>query len=278
MSLYNNVRAQVAGFLDRFNIPNSAEEGIANLLGNGKLADWGTAALLQSPVATKAMGQADKVLGIANTIKNAASGKPGDIAGLLRFLPGERIANVRFLNSISPLWGGITALQAKRIYKEAQYAGHVKKNLFLLKVSSKLGGGDTAAKAFNLFATDIEYSPFIISGEKTKVGGAVLDRAEGCEPTELTITTFDDQKGTLKNWFSAHHAAIAHKDGTLGVPETYAVTIEICHGIIMEDLKPAWSDIGLFRPSNLNVSLSRREDALEELQMTFSQMDTFRSP
>jgi hypothetical protein len=221
------------------------------------------------------MGQADKVLGIANTIKNAASGKPGDIAGLLRFLPGERIANVRFLNSISPLWGGITALQAKRIYKEAQYAGHVKKNLFLLKVNSP---GWDASKNFNLFATDIEYSPFIISGEKTKVGGAVLDRAEGCEPVELTITTFDDQQGTLKDWFSAHHAAIAHKDGTLGVPADYAVKIEICHGIIMEDLKPAWSDIGQFRPSNLNVSLSRREDALEELQMTFSQMHTFMLP
>jgi hypothetical protein len=276
MSLYNNVHSRVTGFSGPPPSPaDKAGEMISGALGGGVLGGIAASAVLQHPTVDNVLKKAGQVLDTANTVKDALS---GDFGALLKLVPGgwSGIQNALFMRATSPLWGGISVMEAKRLYQETQYAGHVKKNLFLLKVSSPLAGD--VSKVFNIFATDVEYSPFIISGEKTKIGGAVLDRAEGCEPAELTITTFDDQYGTLKNWFSEHHAAIAHRDGTLGLPANYAVRIEIWHGIVMEGNKNAWADIGQFRPANLNISLTRREDALEELQVTFSQMDTFMKP
>jgi hypothetical protein len=276
MSLYNNVRTSIAqGF------------GVSRLLqtlGAPRLpsALTNAADMLVRKQTGKYLPKLNQAMGLLDPFVNG-----GGIEGILNYFAGgayrqtvgyagkDAEAWERFRKAVNPLMGGITPDEARRIYDEAQNGGHVRKNLFLLNVSSPLGG---EAQAFNLFATDVEFSPFIVSGEKMKVGGAVLDRAEGCEAVEMTITTYDDRAGTLKKWFSDHHAAIAHADGTLGVPADYAVTIWILHGFITEENSSSgWTDKGLFRPASLQTTLSRRDQGLEELQMTFSQMDTFMS-
>jgi hypothetical protein len=135
------------------------------------------------------------------------------------------------------------------------------------------------SQRFNLFATEVEYEPFIVAGEKRRVGGAVIDAVQGAEHVELRLTTIDDQQGTLKRWFAAHHGAAAARDGTVGVPDSYAITIKVVHAFITRGSnRGGYEDVGMFRPANMAVSLSRREDGLEEVQMSFSQLDTFMRP
>ena len=65
----------------------------------------------------------------------------------------------------------------------------------------------------------------------------------------------------------------------MGTPAQYAIKIRVVHSFVTTGSnRGGYEDIGLFRPSSLDVSLSRREDGLQEMQMTFSQLDTFMRP
>lgn len=187
-----------------------------------------------------------------------------------------------FQNTDNLLFGGITPREAREMVTSMLAEQFARKNLFLVEVTSNLGGGTlNMPSRFNMFVTDIEYSPFILQGEKVPIGGAQADTMTGNDPVELQITTMDDRQGTLKRWFAAHARAAAARDGTVSEPGKYAIRIAIAHSFIESSRASAgnaFEVIGLFRPATLAVSLSRRDDALEELQMTFSQLDTFMRP
>ncbi|WMC11771.1 hypothetical protein PU634_05230 [Oceanimonas pelagia] len=183
-------------------------------------------------------------------------------------------AQMRFWRNGNPLYGGISPGEARQIHSEATTTGKAKKNLFLVKVSSLLQGD--FSRQFNLFCVDIEHTPFIVSGDKFKVGAAFVDMPNASEVDELRITTLDDKRGTMKRWFEDHAAAVAARDGTVGVPGQYAITFTIEHAFVGE--LGGFKGKGLFRPVSYDVSLSRRDDALEEIQMTFTQIDTFMEP
>lgn len=236
----------------------------------------------------------NRTVGSVGAITDLANGKWDAV--------GHRVIGSGLLNQVFPglsgiasqmaywgtpvqLLGGITPADAKRLYGDLRGHRLAKKNLWLLEVSSRLKGGKENTVGgwntglFNLFATEVEYAPFIISGEKRRVGGALVDAVQGNEPVELRLTTMDDQVGTLKRWYAAHHAAVAADDGTVGVPADYAITIKVVHSFITSESGEAgYKNIGLFRPANMEVSLSRREDGLQEVQLTFSQLDTFMKP
>ena len=212
------------------------------------------------------------------------------VSKVASFMNGGSVANVGGIgqasadgwwNTPAKLIGGITPKDAQEIYLRARNQRRVKKNLWLIEVSSKLNSGEqNIPSLFNLFATEVSYSPCILTGEPVKVGGANYDVVQGTEPSELTITTMDDEEGTIKKWFSAHHHAAVARDGTMSEPASYAITVKILHGFITRDSAPesAFESIGLFRPTNMELSLSRSEDGLEEIQMTFAQLDTFMRP
>ena len=146
-----------------------------------------------------------------------------------------------------------------------------KKNLFLLKVRSNLVGD--YSHEFNLFCTDIERGFGEVSGGKVRAGSAVLDTLQQLEAGMVRITTFDDQSGTLKRWFLDHSAAQADRDGSFGVPADYAIEILLQHSFVGDS--GGFTGKGWYRAQSCEVGLSRREDAMEELQMTFTQLDTF---
>jgi len=200
------------------------------------------------------------------------------LRGLLPGIGGDLASQAAYWGRPTPLFGGISPREAKNIYDAMRGEHFAKKNLWLLEVKSALTG-DAWNERFNLFATELEYAPFIIAGDKSRVGGSVVDMAQGCEPVELRLTTLDDAAGSIKQWFAAHHAAVAARDGTVGVPGQYAITFKIVHAFITRESNlGGHENIGLYRPVNLDVSLSRREDGLQEVQMTFSQLDTFMRP
>lgn len=183
-------------------------------------------------------------------------------------------SQMRFWGTPTPLFGGITPEEARSIYKEQISNEYCRKNLFLIEVSSFLGGD--ISSVFNMLATDIEYSSPTISGEKRKIGAAHVDLVNSSDPTELRITTFDDINGTIKSWFKAHAEACAFGNGTVGLPIDYAIKIKVVHGFVTQGSNyGGYEDIGLYRPAGMDVSLSRKESALQELQLSFMQLDTF---
>lgn len=193
------------------------------------------------------------------------------IDGLFPDHGGAR-SQARYWATRTPLFGGITPKEAKAIYDTSRAESFAKKNLWLLEVTN--AAGVTEGK-FNLFATEVEYAPFNITGEKRRVGAACIDAVTGGEAVELRIVTLDDAEGTLKKWFALQCALVEHRDGTVGLPDQFKVGIRIMHGVISRTQRVAYEDKGLFRPTGIEYSLSRREDGMQELAMTFTQLDTF---
>ncbi|MCF7995285.1 MAG: hypothetical protein K9L88_10650 [Chromatiaceae bacterium] len=174
----------------------------------------------------------------------------------------------------SMIHGGISPADAVQLYREAMAATHARKNLFFISIESNYFNDFSGL--FNLYAIDVERGPSEVSGSKARVGSAQIDLLTQSEPVVLRITTMDDAKGTLKKWFEVQTAAVARADGSFGVPggpNGYALTITIQHAFAAGF--GGFTGKVLCRPQSYEVGLSRREDAVEELQMSFMQLDTF---
>lgn len=174
----------------------------------------------------------------------------------------------------SMIHGGISPDDAVQLYREAMAATHARKNLFFISIESNYF--NDLSGLFNLYAVDVERGPSEVSGSKVRAGSAQIDLLTQSEPVVLRITTMDDAKGTLKKWFEIQTAAVARADGSFGVPggpNGYALTITIQHAFAAGT--GGFTGTVLCRPQSYEVGLSRREDTVEELQMTFMQLDTF---
>jgi len=292
MSLYNNVSASLSaggGLLSGSGSVSSRISAQVNKLGGGALAQMGAGlagGAAQSLANKYAPPQVQNFVNTGAAVREAwmngdwqgagATALGAALNALTPHLSGLA-AQAAYWGRPTPLLGGLTPTAARAIYDQMRWQKLARKNLWLIEVSSALAGN--FSQRFNMFATDLEYSPYIVSGNKRQLGGAVGDGVQGCEATELRLTTLDDDQGTIKRWFAMHHAQVVAQDGTVGVPSSYAIQFKVVHAFITQDSRRGgYEDIGLFRPANLDVSLSRREQAMEELQMTFSQMDTFMPP
>ena len=191
----------------------------------------------------------------------------GDLSGLAK--------QALFWATPTPMFGGLSPAEAKAMHRQSTGVAFARKNRFLIEVGSFLYGD--ISDRFNLMTSELSYSPSTLSGDYKKAGAASVDSVQSSEAVELSITTYDDANGFLKNWFNDHSKAVAHVDGTLGLPFFYAIRIKIVHSFV-ESTFGAYEDLGLFRPQNIELSLSRREDAMQELTMTFKQLDTFMRP
>ncbi|SEN72004.1 hypothetical protein, partial [Nitrosomonas marina] len=295
MSLYNNIAKTLSqkGAIGSVisgatNATNTIGQHAANMMGGGELAQ--AVSKIGAATATNVVRNAinEHIPIQAHRALNVGGGALGDIlqgdinnAGLRildsglfnESLPGMSAvaSQTRYWGRPTPVFGGITPTEAQRIYEDIRLERLSKKNLFLIEVSSELMG-DTLWPWFNMFATELDYAPYTITGEKKRVGGAAIDSVQGNEPVELRVTTMDNHYGVLKKWYIAHHNFTASNDGTVGLPYRYAIKFRIVHSFITEASIPysAYEDIGWFRPSNIEYSLSRREDAMQEIQMTFS--------
>lgn len=288
MSLYNNTQKRIDSMV------SGAVSNMAMNVGN-QLAKNLVNKFVPAN-ARKVLGTANKVLGDYNSggMNGVAMGLLRDYGGLIAG-QGSLASQAQYWNKNIPLFGGVTPAEAARIYTQMHEHQFAKKNLFLVQVRSKLED-DGISSLFNMFATEVDYAPFTVTGDKRKVGGANIYSVQSAESVEMRITTMDDANGTIKRWFANHAAAAVASDGTVGVPNDYAIEFKISHAKVMqpeasnglqsqfEDLifgfnsgssGQAYQDIGLYCPANLECSLSRREDGLEEIQMTFSQLDTF---
>lgn len=174
------------------------------------------------------------------------------------------------------LLGGITLEKAREIFQKSSSVNFAKKNLFYVSVIDVAPGGGELAD-FNLFATDASYSPVTITGDKVNVGSGVFDVPKTGDSVSLRLTTMDDERGTLKRWFKDRASRVCRPDGTHGLPISYLLRVRIVHAFISDtdEVPDAFFDEYIMRPGSIEYDLSRRDDALQELQMTFEQFDTF---
>jgi hypothetical protein len=180
-----------------------------------------------------------------------------------------------FLVGNIPLLGGITAQRAREIFEESAGLGLAKKNLWSIYISDLFDGGESIN--FNLIATDVAYTPITIAGEAVNIGSGSYDHVTGTERVEMRVTTLDDQVGTLKTWFKDRADRVCRNDGTFGVPLEYLLRVEVRHAFIegAEGEEVAYVDKFIMRPATQEIELSRREDAMQEIQLSFVQFDTF---
>lgn len=216
--------------------------------------------------------------GMAGALSRAMRGDiVGAVAdGVTGFVSGK-IAKALGKN---PLLGGITLEEASRISDEIQATNYARKNLWLLQVVdwNPPSGYEDITHKFNLFASDVSYTGWNIGSEAQAIGMTVIDKVNGSERVEMRITTCDDTKGTIKGWFDAKCAMVAHQDGTVGLPAEYLVSITIIHSATDEiggALFGQYKEKFAMRPSSIEIELSRSENGLQQLQMVFTQFDTF---
>ena len=195
----------------------------------------------------------------------------GVIGGAGSRLPGQS----RALREPTELLGGITLKQAREIFEQSAATDFSKRNLWCIRITN-LSGGESPD--FNLFATDVSYAPYTITGDAVHVGTGSFDVVTNSERVEMRVTTLDDASGSLKRWFRDRHNRMCHQDGTLGLPIEYLFRVEVMHAFISEQAYgsgEAFWDTYIMRVSGKEIELSRRDDALQEIQMSFVQFDTF---
>lgn len=181
------------------------------------------------------------------------------------------------------LFGGLTLKDVRESMEQLRDARLARKNIWFVSITDPNPppmGYDVASvgNLINLFATGVSYGPSTITGEKVAIGSAMMDKITGTEAVEIQITTMDDEAGTLKRWFDGKCAQIAHSDGTFGLPSEFCVEIEVVHAVASPDapmIGVPYSYKGMMRPVSVTHELDRREQAMFEMQMTFTQFDTF---
>lgn len=242
--------------------------------------DAATGGLAERLTGTSLEGYAGQyAAGLVDTAANRLRGK---VNRAIRNFGGRGFGGTpgTFWSTHSIIMGGVTPAEAKKIFDDVHGQVYARKNLWMIEVTSNLNYGEqNLPQLFNLFATEVSYSPCIMTGEAVKIGGANYDAVRGHEPSELSVTAYDDAQGTIKKWFAAHHHAASATDGTIAEPATYAIKIRIIHAAITDGTaRNAFKVSGYFRPNNIECSLSRSDDGMEEVQMTFTQLDTFMRP
>lgn len=212
-----------------------------------------------------------------DALRQTAIGKT--VNGLLT---GKLGSELLFNGLPNPLLGGITPFEAAQIIQDVQSTNYAKKNLYFLEIvdfDPRTGGaGADISGRFNLFSTAITVGPNTISGEGHQIGSAVMDSIHGTERVEIRLTSYDNAAGDIKAWFNTRANLLAKSDGTFGVPADYLVQIRILHAAISDDVMArfgGYEERFIARPTSLETDLSRTEDGLQEIQMSFSQFDTF---
>lgn len=74
---------------------------------------------------------------------------------------------------------------------------------------------------FDVYIKDLSYGPIEIETGQVKVGGITINVTEGTGLVTLSMTTRDDKKGTIRNWFAKWASAVYNSDGTWNLPVKY---------------------------------------------------------
>lgn len=199
-----------------------------------------------------------KIGGLVNRIENAISLRTNNV----RRMPLEQL-------------GGASLIEAERLHQLAHGTKWARQNHWTVLIDSSLTDA-RFAEFFNAAVIGVDYSiGGTVSSERRIVGGVRSDSITGREPADIRITCMDDASGQVKRWFWKHLELASSSDGTVGLPGQYGIRMRIIHSSVLDKNGAAFSWEGWMRPVSLEATLDRRESALEELSLSFTQMDTW---
>lgn len=179
------------------------------------------------------------------------------------------------LSEPTPLLGGLTAAKARELMEAHAAIDLGKKNLWRIRVRNLQGGEPID---INMLALDVSFPGFTVTGDSVAVGSGAFDNPTGTQPIEMRVTTLDDASGSVKRWMEERYRAMMHPDGTQGLPIEYVFHVEVVHAYIdlsVDGAANAYTSSFIMRPGAMDHDLSRREDAMMEVQLSFVQWDTF---
>lgn len=206
------------------------------------------------------------ISGFSDALLNQAFERLG-LNGTL--LPGEAV------DKPSKLIGGLTLAKLRELHDTHRGEAWAKKNLWMLRIRNLNGG---TSLDINLFAVDVSYSAYAVQGDAVMIGSGSFDNVTNSERTEMRVTTMDNEYGEVKRWFKERHDVMCRADGTFGLPIEYLFRVDVLHAFSdesVEDAETGMKETFIMRPGTMDIDLSRREDAMQEIQMTFVQWDTF---
>lgn len=165
-------------------------------------------------------------------------------------------------------WGSVAQNAAKQAVNTAINSTPVLNSL------SDKGGGMT--NVHNMLATNVSYTPFSIEADPYSIGSAIIDNPKSSAKAELSISSMDDEYGTIKRWFKNMASRVIHSDGTVGLTSEGLVKITLLHAFISDHTNQGGFEESIVcRPVSLDYELDRRTDELQEFTMRFEQTDTF---
>jgi hypothetical protein len=242
----------------------------------------GTAVLKRAvgKLAPQASGALDKAL--RGDLTGAAFDAVNKVTGnaITKLLAGGTSGDVLFNGLPNPLLGGITPFQAAQMVTEIASTNYAKKNLYFIEITDYASPLDdqNASGLFNMFCTSVSIGGGNILGEAHGIGSAQMDIVNGGERDEIRVTTYDDAYGQIKRWFNKRRSLAVHADGTFGLPTDYLLRLRILHAAVNDEVMAlfgGYEESYIVRPVGLETELSRTEDGLQEIQLSFSQFDTF---
>jgi hypothetical protein len=214
---------------------------------------------------------------VANQVGQNYLSKLGQISPLVKFgtdmLSNKLTSRVRAGDH--EVTGGISLNNYRKVMSDFQDIDLARKNLFMVNVVNVTSG---TAPDLNMFVIDYSASPFTVRGDQVLLGGGSFDNVTGVEVVRLSLTTFDDVGGSIKTWFKNLKRLMTPGDGTVGLPLDYLVRITITSAFADADADgadSAYIDSWVMRPEAIQHEGSRRDDGMQELQLSFIQWDTF---
>lgn len=174
--------------------------------------------------------------------------------------------------------GNLSIWDAWQNYKLMNIDNLSHKNFFVLEINDRSNSAPTSNgnrhSQFNLLCTSLSFTSFDIPSEAVQVGSIELDKPSANAKTVLNITVFDDEIGTIKRWAENKATMITASDGTFMPPAYYVFEVRIVFGSNIAN-SAFYEQIYLMRVQTMPHELSRNDQGLEELQLTFTQVDTF---
>lgn len=267
------------------------QQRAGSILGAAQTAAAGRGINLGGNVAARVADAQNAALGRAfeavnsDTVLGRAAGQFAEGLGIRRPSrnPALPVPGARAQWTPAPVFGGLSSADFYDLWRSSAMIAHAYKNLFYVAIEERrpsIGSPGGVPSTLNLLAVDVSFAPYTAPGDQVNIGSANIDNLSQAERVEMRITTFDDDRGSIKRWVHGKFDQVTHRDGTFGLPDDYLVTIRVTHmaptNAGSDDAR--FRQVFLMRPANIEHEMSRRDPALEELQLSFVQFDTFVEP
>jgi len=294
MGVFDTVKAKVQGATGQVGNANSA---LGNAEG-GALGAIGSSVgkVLNNDYVKTGLGAFNQATGLMDNVKGLIGAAKSFLADPYQVVP-------------NPLLGGYSRKETKKLAQIAFKAAYAKNNLFLVRLfdknypytktiafNSENGLPDSARHLWDLLAMGVSFNPIAITGDAVKLGMLQGDSIQQSERVEVRMTLLDTAQGDIKRYLSAKKKQMINKDATANPPSDYVLEMLIIHiDQTIGRTKIGGKYIGVYdelelleksytkhryqvRVSNLDIDLNKREDSLQELQVTFTEVDPFMTP